>query len=121
MDDYFVFDEERGTIRISESVIASIASKTCAEVDGVSALAGGVPGSDITDIFTKKSGTKGVRIQPDGTSACKVDVSAIIENNVSLTDTAKAIQQAVKTAIESMTGLSVTEVNVYIAGVAFQK
>ena len=48
----------------------------------------------------------------------KIDVNIIVEYGVRIPDVAFEIQNKVKKAVESMTGLKVVEVNVHIQGVS---
>ena len=57
--EYMIHQEEDGAIQISEDVVASIASTTASEVEGVSAMMGGSVGG-------KKMSAKGVRVEMDG-------------------------------------------------------
>ena len=61
--EYMIHQEEAGSIQISEDVLASIASTTAMEVDGVSALMS----ANVSDIMGgKKMTCKGVRVELDG-------------------------------------------------------
>ena len=64
--EYMIHQEEAGSIQISEDVLASIASTTAMEVDGVSALMS----ANVSDIMGgKKMTCKGVRVELDGATA----------------------------------------------------
>lgn len=97
-------------IRIANDVIAAIANKAASEVDGVFSMAGG-----ISDVFGKKM-SKGIRVDA-GEKNTKIDVNIIVEYGARIPDVAFEIQNRVKKAVESMTGLEVLEVNVHVQGV----
>ena len=97
-------------IRIANDVIAAIANKSASEVPGVFRMSGG-----ISDVFGKKR-SKGIKVDADEKNT-KIDVNIIVEYGVRIPDIAFEIQNRVKKAVESMTGLVVTEVNVHVQGV----
>ena len=70
----------------------------------------------ITEIFGKKGLTKGIKVEV-GDKETKIDVNIIAEYGVRIPDVAFEIQNRVKKAVESMTGLKVEEVNVHVQGV----
>ena len=78
-------------------------------------MAGGFAGG-FTEVFGKKNFSKGIKIDvQDGVA--KIDVNIIVEYGVRIPDVAFEIQNRVKKAVESMTGLKVSEVNVHVQGV----
>lgn len=106
--------EENG-IKIADDVVATIAGKAASEVKGVYSMSGGFAGG-ISEVFGKKSYTKGIKV--DNTEkSLKIDVNIIVEYGARIPDVAYEIQNRVKKAIESMTGLEVAEVNVHVQGV----
>ena len=60
--------------------------------------------------------SKGIKVDADEKNT-KIDVNIIVEYGVRIPDIAFEIQNRVKKAVESMTGLVVTEVNVHVQGV----
>lgn len=106
--------EENG-IKISDDVIATIAGKAASEVSGVYSMSGGFAGG-ISEVFGKKSYTKGIKVDNDEKDL-KIDVNIIVEYGARIPDVAYEIQNRVKKAIENMTGLKVSEVNVHVQGV----
>lgn len=96
-------------IKIADDVVASIASVAVSEVPGVYGMAGG-----ITEIFGKK--TRGIKVEV-GERNTKIDVSIIVEYGVRIPDVAFEIQNRVKKAVETMTGLDVSSVNIHIQGI----
>ncbi len=97
-------------IRIANDVIAAIANKAASEVPGVFSMFGG-----ISDVFGKKM-SKGIKVDA-GEKSTKIDVNIIVEYGIRIPDIAFEIQNRVKKAVESMTGLEVLEVNVHVQGV----
>lgn len=98
-------------IKISNDVVASIAGVAVSEVPGVYGMAGG-----ITEIFGKKGLTKGIKVEV-GEKETKIDVNIIVEYGARIPDVAFEIQNRVKKAVETMTGLKVANVNIHIQGI----
>jgi uncharacterized alkaline shock family protein YloU len=67
----------------------------------------------------KKNMTKGVKVEV-GTEEAAVDVSVIVKYGYKIKDVCEKIQLAVKNAIETMTGLKVVEINVFVQSIAFE-
>jgi len=114
--EYVTSAGEEGTVNISEDVVAAIASAAVMEVDGVSCFANAL-GSEVR---SKKGQTKGIRILIEEDKIV-VDVYVLLTYGVVISDVAKEIQDAVSAAIESMTEITVSGVNVHVCGVAFEK
>jgi uncharacterized alkaline shock family protein YloU len=110
---------EQGNIRIANEVIEVIAGLAATEVRGVAGMSGGVAGG-IAELLGRKNLAKGVKVEV-GQKQCAVDLSIVAEYGVRIPEVAAQIQQNVKQAIESMTGLEVIEVNVSVLGVTFNK
>ena len=51
----------------------------------------------------------------------RIDLSVLMEYGYSAPKVCRKVQEKVKSAVESMTGLNVTEINVRIAGVNIDK
>lgn len=106
------------SVRISDDVVATIAGIAATEVDGVAGMSGGFA-SDLGEVFGKKNLSKGVRVQV-GEKEAAVDLFIVVEFGVRIPDVATRVQENVKQAVESMTGLDVVEVNVHVQGISFQ-
>lgn len=107
---------ETSSIKIADDVVAIIAGKAVAEAPGVFAMAGGFAGG-ISEVFSgKKNLTKGIKVEV-GEKEAKVDVNIIVDYGTRIPDVAFDIQNRVKNAVEGMTGLTVTAVNVHVQGV----
>jgi uncharacterized alkaline shock family protein YloU len=107
-----------GSIQIAPEVIEIIAGLATVEVNGVAGMSGGFAGG-IAELLGRKNLSKGVKVEV-GQREAAVDVSIIIEYGHRIPEVASDIQQNVKNAIESMTGLHVVEVNVHIHDVHFK-
>lgn len=109
---------ETGSIRIANEVVRIIAGLAASEVKGVVGMSGGVV-DGFAELLKKKNLAKGVKVEV-GEKQAIVDLFIVIEYGAKIPDTAYLVQENVKRAIESMTGLEVIEVNVHIQGVEFK-
>ena len=108
---------ENSSIKIADDVIAVIAGAAASEVPGVASMAGGFAGG-ISEVFSgKKNFAKGIKVEA-GEKETRIDVNIIVEYGVRIPDVAFEIQNRVKKAVESMTGLKVLDVNVHVQGVS---
>lgn len=107
-----------GSIQIAPEVIEIIAGLATVEVRGVAGMSGGLAGG-IAELLGRKNLSKGVKVEV-GQREAAIDVSIIVEYGNRIPEVAGGIQQNVKQAIESMTGLNVVEVNVHIHDVHFK-
>ncbi|MCD8301378.1 MAG: Asp23/Gls24 family envelope stress response protein, partial [Clostridiales bacterium] len=95
-----------------------IAGLAATEVEGVTSMYGNITKDIISRLGTKNL-AKGVRIaMEDG--KVSVELALNIAYGYAIPDVSKNVQEKVKTAIENMTGLAVSEVNVRIAAVDMQ-
>ncbi|AGL02019.1 hypothetical protein Desgi_2613 [Desulfoscipio gibsoniae DSM 7213] len=120
MEQETVMREEKnslGAIRIADDVVRIIAGLAATEVSGVVSMSGGVVGG-ITEKLGRKNLSKGVKVEV-GEKEAAVDLFIVVEYGSRIPEVAAKIQDAVKSAIEKMTGLVVVEVNVNVQGVAF--
>ncbi|OGX60762.1 MAG: alkaline-shock protein [Paenibacillus sp. RIFOXYA1_FULL_44_5] len=107
-----------GNIQIAPEVISIIAGLAAVEVEGVAGMSGGFAG-DIVELLGKKNLSKGVKVEV-GQLEAAIDLSIIVEYGHRIPEVASSIQNNVKHAIESMTGLKVVEVNVHVQDVHFK-
>ncbi|WP_442601217.1 Asp23/Gls24 family envelope stress response protein [Paenibacillus sp. KN14-4R] len=107
-----------GSIQIAPEVIEVIAGLATIETPGVAGMSGGFA-NGISEILGRKNLSKGVKVEV-GQKETAIDVSIIIEFGYRIPEVSENIQFNVKTAIESMTGLHVVEVNVNIHDVQFK-
>lgn len=110
---------EYGNVNISDDVIGIISSIAAAEIEGISGLSGTLT-EDIVEIFGKKNFSKGVKVEIVEEKVV-VDLNIIVDYGVKIPDVSWQVQENVKTAVESMTGLSVSAVNVHVSGINIKK
>ena len=111
--------EQYGRISYANDVIATIAGLAAMEIAGLVGMSGGVT-SGIAELLGLKNLTKGVKVEV-GNEETAVDLFVVIEYGTRIVEVAKNVQQNVKRAIETMTGLRVVEVNVNVQGVNISK
>ncbi len=112
-----VKETEGGRVVFADDVVATIAALAVAEVEGVASMSGGMV-EGITEMLGKKSLTKGVKVEV-GQEEAAVDISVSIKYGYKIKEVCEKIQLAVKNAVETMTGLKVIEINVFVQSVAF--
>ena len=108
-------DETFGTVKIADDVVAMIAALAATEVDGVSAMNGNVANELLSKVGVKGL-ARGVRVDISNKKV-KVELAVIMEYGFNIPATCQNVQTKVKNAIENMTGLEVTDVNIRIAGI----
>ena len=107
-----------GTITYANEVIAIIAGVAANEIDGI---AGMCTSGGIGDIIGRNRNiTRGVRVEI-GSEEASVDIYAIVEYGKPIQKVASEVQENVRKAIETMTGLRVVRVDVHVQGVSFEK
>ncbi len=108
-------DEEKGQIQIADDVVAMIASLAATEVDGVSALSGNITNELMSKVGVKKL-TKGVKVDVlEGNVT--IDLAVTMAYGYNIPTTCAKVQDKVKAAIENMTGLTCSDVNIRIVGI----
>ena len=111
-------DAEKGTVQIADEVVAIIAGMAATEVKGVASMAGNIK-NELVAKMGMKSLSKGVKVEVTDTDV-KVDLTLILKFEANILAVSGAVQEKVKSAIESRTGMNVSEVNVRVAGVALE-
>ncbi|MCL1998365.1 MAG: Asp23/Gls24 family envelope stress response protein [Turicibacter sp.] len=106
-------DTTVGQVKIADDVILQIASAAVLETEGVANISGTL--SNVAGKLRGKKGKKGVSLRMENDIA-KVSVDVIVTSGVKIQEVARNVQQRVKTAIETMTGLNSVEVRVNIIG-----
>ena len=108
-------DENIGTIKIADDVVAMIASLAAAEVEGVNTMAGNISNELMSKVGVKKL-TKGVKVVISEDSV-KVSIAISMDYGYNIPATCQMIQTKIKNAVENMTGLNCTDVNIRIVNI----
>lgn len=112
-------DEELGTVKIADDVVAMIAGLAATEVEGVTAMSGNIS-NELMSKMGVKNLAKGVKVEVLGKTV-RIELALIVEYGYNIPVISQTVQGKVKTAIENMTGLEVVDVNIRIAGVNMDK
>ena len=104
-----------GEVQIADEVVAIIAGLAATEVEGVDSMAGNIT-NELVGKLGMKNLSKGVKVDVTEEHV-SVDLSLNIRYGYNIPSVSEQVQEKVSTAIENMTGLTVLDVNVKIAGV----
>ena len=117
--EYVSCPDEMGNIHISEEVLAVIAAAAAREVDGVAGLAGGLS-DDLAELVAGNKLSRGVRIQV-ADETVRVSLAILGKYGEVVQEVGRAVQDAVMSAVENTSGLTVERVNVHISGISFPR
>lgn len=117
--EYITQDHENGKVLISEDVVSTIAEHALTDVEGVAGISSKSV-SEIADLIGKKNWGKGMKILISEDNSLSIDCDVDVCYGYSVVDTANAVQVALTNAVESMTGVKVTSVNVNVCGIVRQ-
>ena len=114
---YTIYDDHTtGTVEIADEVISTIAALAATEVEGVASIIG-----NITHEKAARAGSRalsrGIKIRVED-KEITVSMVILMQYAYSIPETTRKVQEKVKNTLETMTGLSVREVNVSVADVA---
>lgn len=108
-------DDNLGEVQIADEVVAIIAGLAAMEVEGVASMAGNAT-RELISKLGMKSLSKGVKVDVlEG--VVTVALALNLKYGYSIMDVSAKVQEKVKASIENMTGLTVADVNIRVAGV----
>lgn len=107
-----------GAVQIADEVVAIIAGLAATETEGVAKMSGNIP-NELVSKLGMKNLSMGVKVDVSPTSV-KVDLALELKYGYSIVEVSKKVQEKVKSAIETMTGLTVEIINIRIVGVAIK-
>lgn len=108
-----------GNVQISDDVLVTIVETASMEVEGVYSIISSLA-EDIMCKITKKTPYKNIKIVKDK-DKLTIDLSLIVSMGYKIMEVAEKTQVKVKNAIETMTGLEVSFVNVDVVSVEQSK
>ena len=108
--------QSSGSLKLSQEVLATIANFAAEEIDGVVSLADTY--TPIKSLLRKGSIAKPIQISLNDDVAV-VDISVNLKYGANIPEVAETLQKAVKDAVQNMTGITVSKVNVHVAGIVF--
>ncbi len=112
-------DDGIGFIRIADDVVSDIAGLAATEVDGVARLSGNVSDELVSKLGIKNL-SKGIRVEYSE-NTFTVEVMVVVKFGFNIVEVSRAVQERVRQALLTMTGLSVSKVNVRVAGIDFSE
>lgn len=113
-------EQEIGVVKISDEVISVIAGLAASEIEGVAGMSATFVGEISQILSGKKNISKGVKVSVEDGCAV-IDLYTVVEYGVKIPEVASKVQSNVKSTVETMTGLAVSSVNVYVQNVIFPK
>ena len=114
---YITQVQDNGRVLISEDVIAAIAAQSLTDIEGFVTLSN-KPGAEYAEIIGRKNWGRGIRVTISENDEVAIDCNVVIAYGTSVINVAQAIQEAVVSALDSMTGISSVDVNVNVCGIA---
>ena len=105
-------------LSINTEVLEKMAEIAAKEIDGVAGLA--KKAIDLKGAVKTKNAFKGVKVESVN-GAIKINAYIALKQGVNIKDVAEKVQANIKDKIQTMTGTAVTQVNVNIADVEFEK
>ena len=103
------------SVRISDDVVATIAAIAAGEIDGVGGMCGSRAG-DIIEKLGKKNSAKGVKVEVENGNV-KINMNLLASYGYKIQTVCEEVQAAVKSSVEGMTGLHVSEVSIVVQGI----
>ncbi|WP_123053573.1 Asp23/Gls24 family envelope stress response protein [Clostridium sp. JN-1] len=120
MEENLSSETNMGIVKISDEVVGVISGLATTEVKGIAGMSASLVGG-ITQILSgKKNLSKGVKVSV-GENSAAIDLYVVVEYGVRIPDVALEVQENVKKAVESMTGLYVSAVNIHVQNVMISK
>lgn len=117
-ENYVTSQGEKGSVSISEDVIAVMVSAAISEIEGVAGFSNAI-GVDIAELLSRKGANRGVRLSADNDVAV-LDVMVMVRYGYNVAEVARKVQTEVASNLEAMAGMRV-RVNVHVTGISFDK
>ena len=116
---YIIQEQDNGSILISEDVIGTIVAQAVKDVDGVVGLST-KPGADIAELIGHKNWGKGIKVVIDEDNKVSIDCNIVISYGQNVVAAASAVQIAIYNAVDAITGVKVSSVNVNVCEIVKQ-
>jgi len=107
-------------IKISEEVVATIAGIAASEVGSLASMSGGLV-DGIAGILGRKSMGRGIKVEIKENNNVSIEMSIIVQYGCKIHEVSREIQGRVREAVENMTGMQVTSVNINVLGITMEK
>ena len=110
---------DNGSVQISEDVIAEVAAHAVGEVEGVVGIST-KPGADIAEFIGKKNWGRGLKIAIDENNSITIDCNINVCYGKNVVEIAKAAQNAIVSAVSTLSAIKIAAVNVNVCGIVRQ-
>jgi len=106
-----------GSVKISPDVISAIAYVATTEIEGVAGMAQNITGG-IAELLGKKNVARGIKVEvTDG--AAFIEAYIVVQYGAVIPEVTAKLQERIKQNVETMTGMTVEQVNIHVQGVKF--
>ncbi|WP_461204360.1 Asp23/Gls24 family envelope stress response protein [Clostridium sp. DL1XJH146] len=109
-----------GIVKISDEVVEVVAGIAASEIDGVVGMSTKLVGGITRILTSKKNVSKGVHVVV-GEDSAVIDIYIVVKYGCKIMNVAKEVQENVMKSVQSMTGLNVTSVNVFVQSIILTK
>lgn len=116
--EHFKEKKPTGSLQISQDVIATIASVAALEIEGVESLAQHSPGFRHKPFSKSRKNTVDVVLTDD---FAEIGIGLNLKFGAKINEVCTAVQNTVKDNVQTMTGMAVSKVNIYVAKIIFQQ
>jgi uncharacterized alkaline shock family protein YloU len=120
MDENLKNEIDMGIVKISDEVVGVIAGLATTEVQGIVGMSASLVGGISQILSGKKNLSKGVKVSV-GENSATIDLYVVVEYGVKIPEVAEQVQDNVKKAVETMTGLTVSSINIHVQNVVIPK
>lgn len=120
MDEGLKKSEAVGVVKISDEVISVIAALAADEIEGIEEINAGLAAGISQILGGKKNISKGVKVNVNEGSAA-IDLYVVVRYGIRIPEVCEKVQKNVMKTVETITGLRVSAVNVYVQNVSIPK
>ena len=112
---------EHGTIVIDDQALASIAGLAAMECYGVVGMASINATQGFFELLKKEHITKGIKVLSAEDDKINIDLYIVLQYGVKISVVAENIISRIKYSVETFSGVSVENVNIFVQGIRVQK
>lgn len=113
-------NNEKQAVKVSEEIVSMLAARAALRVPGVSRLSGEFADNITKKILGRENIARGIGISKEE-EGLRIDIYLNVEYGTRIPDLAWEVQNSVKEAVQSVTGLPVQLVNIHVEGVTMPK
>ncbi len=113
---YIVQRQKGGAVMISSEVIATIAAQAIYEVEGIVGL-NSKPSTDVIEVVGKRNRSKAIKVVIDENNDVNIACNITVLYGTSVVTAANAAQDAIRGAVEAMTGIDLKVINVNVCAI----